>query len=425
MFKYYILSTIVAWSFMLPVTASSNMGKRLEEAQTVFSDDISLLSSFVEDVLASNPKINSIQSDVDIAFAKKNSADQPLYNPELELDYENTDADTSSLGISQTIDWSDKRGARTKVASYEHNRAIAKYNISRNIFVANLLHGLSKYHSARDKDVLLKLRIELLEEFVDLATKRYQSGDLNQSELSLAKLAYAEARMQKTRTSSELIDAQQLLITMTGGSSKNWPGLPSVLPQVELKTTQLDELISQLPIFQEQIARVESAMANVKLRIREKNSDPTIGIRAGRDDTDDLIGFTLTIPLNVRNNFSSEVNIANAQLTQVEYESLIIARETKSKLLSSSNRYQLVRKTWQSWQETGPANMANQFSLIHKQWKASEISTTDYFMQLNQTLNTRLSAIELRNELWNTWVDWLESSAQVTKWLKLNNQIHI
>ncbi len=421
MFKFLLIAVLMVGAILSTVSAS-DIGQRFKKNPTIFSQDISRLAALLDELLKNNPGLQAKQARVDASTAQYHASSQALYNPELEIDYENTDVDTSSVGISQAIDWSDKRGGRKKLASFNKKQSVASLNVARQSLAADLLLDLSAYHTASDKNALIELRIELLQEFVALAKKRYQSGDVNQAELSLAQLAFADASMQRSRIASQLMAARQSLITLMGKDISQWPGLPLSLPEVDLKDNNIEQIISNHPLIQEQSAKIESAMAKVQMRRLEQNADPVIGVRAGRDGSNNLLGFNLSIPLNVRNTFKAEVNVANAELIEAEYESKNLFRQLKSQLLSNAGRYQLVRETWLEWQREGQNSMANQFSLIHKQWKAGEISSTEYFLQLNQTLETRLSAIELRQEFWNAWVDWLNASSRITQWLNLSHK---
>jgi cobalt-zinc-cadmium efflux system outer membrane protein len=419
MYKLILLPFLAFGMGLMPLKANSSIEKRLQESQSVFPEELFLLTSLIEELLVSNPGIKIIQAKLNASKAEENAASQALYNPELEMDYENSEINVSTLGIIQTIDWSDKRGGRSKVALVNKQRNKVGLRIAQEKLSGQLLQSLSNYHTAQDKEALVKLRIELLQEFVTLVNKRYQSGDVNQSQLSLAKLAYAEASMQRTRIASELMKSKQLLIALTGHDNAQWPGLTINLPVSNINSTTIDELMTDLPVMKEQALRIAAAMAKVKLRSLEQNADPTIGIRAGREDSDTLIGFSLSIPLNVRNTYRARVQVANAQLIQTQYAHENLQRQIKSQLFSSSLRYQLVHETWNQWKKIGQASMINQFSLIHQQWQTSEISATDYYLQLNQTLDTRLSEIELRHELWSAWIGWLKTSSRVLHWLKI------
>jgi len=420
MFKFFVLPALL-FSCLFPLAAWSDTGNKLSKTNRHYPAGIPQLSALVDEVLSHHPSIQAVRAERDAAIAKTQAADQPLYNPELELDVENTDIQTSSVGITQAIDWSDKRGARSQAAQYEKNSFTAKFQAARQALAGELLQALADYHTYHDMDALTQQRIELLQGFVELAEKRRQAGDLSQAELTLAQLALAEARMQRSRAASRLMETQQLLITLANGDASDWPGLPDTLPTLNLDDENIDELLHQLPILQEQLSKIAAAKAKIHLRSREQRPDPTIGLRGGREDDENLLGVTLSIPLYVRNNFRAEVDVANAELIQAEGESQNIARKVRSQLFSSARRYQLVLQTWLGWQQAGQTSLSSQLSLIQQLWQAREVSTAEYFMQLNQTLNTRASAIELRQDLWRAWIDWLLATGQVNTWLGLEN----
>ncbi|HHO60057.1 MAG TPA: TolC family protein, partial [Thiotrichales bacterium] len=60
-----------------------------------------------------HPAVRAARASLDAASYQMVAADKALYNPELELDAENAETRVRSIGLSQTIDWGDTRGART------------------------------------------------------------------------------------------------------------------------------------------------------------------------------------------------------------------------------------------------------------------------------------------------------------------------
>jgi len=407
---------------LFPVSAWSDQYYKPSEKSSSSSNQIFQLSKLVNEVLSSNPEIQTIEAELEAVTAKADAADRPLYNPELQLDDEKTSVRTSSLGISQTIDWSDKRGARSQAARFDKSRFTAKLEVARQRVIAKLLQALANYQTGKDINELAKHRVELLQGFVELAGKRRDSGDLSQAELSLAELAFADANIKEGRATSRLIEMRQVLISIVGNENRDWPDLPDALPQLNLTDEKLGEILTKLPLIQEQLSRISAARANISLRSRERSPDPTIGVRGGREDSESLVGVSISIPIFVRNNFRAEVGVANAELIKAEREKENVLRTARSKLFSSSRRYKLVRQTWLTWQESGKASLSEQIDLIQQLWQVGEISTTEYFMQLNQTLDMRLSAIELRHDLWFNWIDWLLASNRIGFWLDLNKQ---
>ena len=94
--------------------AAEATGEGLPESRPTVSPAFIKL---VVQVLDEHPGIQAASAALDAAQARGRAADRPLYNPELELDAERAELDTAYLGISQSIDWADKRGARANIGA--------------------------------------------------------------------------------------------------------------------------------------------------------------------------------------------------------------------------------------------------------------------------------------------------------------------
>ena len=159
----------------------------------------------------------------------------------------------------------------------------------------------------------------------------------------------------------------------------------------------------------------------MKLRTLETRPDPTVGVRVGQEESDLLAGVNISIPLFVRNNFSAQVDGANAERLQIELEAQDLYRRARSQMTTSLERYQLTHRAWDNWKKIGAQSLGSQIAVLERLWRAGEISTTDYLVQVNQTLDTRTAATELRGRLWQSWFDWLAASGTVDAWLGLTS----
>ena len=65
----------------------------------------------------------------------------------------------------------------------------------------------------------------------------------------------------------------------------------------------------------------------------------------------------------------------------------------------------------------GQHRLKGRIALLKQLWKAGEIGTTDYLVQLQQTLDTQVSAAALRAAVWDAWIRWLSASGQIEYWL--------
>ncbi len=381
------------------------------------------LLNLVRETLDRNPGVLAARAAVDAAEARVRGADRPLYNPQLEVDAEQSETRTGSLGLSQAIDWTDKRGARTGVADARLSAVQAEYAAVRQRLGGELLAALGRYQAAQALQQLAQQRVALMQRFLDLAEKRRQVGDLSQVELDLARLAHTQATLQLSQTASDLAAAGQDLAAVTGESRRDWPALSADLPV--LQAIDAESILTRLPALRAALARVNAARSTVTLRSRERRPDPTLGARAGQerlfrngDDNDySLVGLTLSIPLYVRNDFRAEVEVSSAELAQAEQVLQDRYRRARARLLSAADRYRLSHSAWAAWLRTGQPSLGSQVSLLERIWRSGEMSTTDYLVQINQTLDTRTNALEVQGRLWTAWADWLVASGRIDDWL--------
>lgn len=379
------------------------------------------LSRLVNDMLDSNPGVQSAQAALDAANARERAGNQPFYNPELEFDAEDATDQSASIGINQSLDWSNKRKTRGDVASYEREAVAAQLHQVRQKLAIELLNGITQNDVAQQLSSLASEREQLMQQFADLAAQRRQAGDLNQVELDLARLALAEAQLQKFQALFNLTDARLSMESVLGENVSLLITLPDSPTNADVDNSNIDQMLNNLPAIRVQVARLAAASKRVKLRTLEKRPDPTFGVRVGQEESNLLAGISISVPLYIRNNFSAEVDGANADRMQIELEAQDIFRRARAKLTASLERYQLTNMAWDNWLQIGQESLGNQLSVLERLWRAGEISTTDYLVQINQTLETRAAAVELRGQLWQSWFNWLEASGQIDLWLGLSN----
>jgi len=389
--------------------------------ETVSATDQSTLTALVRTVLDDNPRVLAARSAVDVTQARESAADRPLYNPDLDIDYEDASSVTKTLGLSQSIDWADKREARTRVAAQERERVAAELAGIRQELTAELLNALADYHAVAELVGLAEQRSNLMKRFLELTQQRQQAGDLGQVALDLARLAYTEANLQRVRILGGQAQAEQTLQAVVDEPQGGWPVLPALPSSLSLDPANIDTLLEQLPVLRAARAQITQARAAVDLSRRERKADPTIGLYGGREGSDNLIGVSLSIPLFVRNSFSAEVDAANAQAIQREQSAHNIYRTSRARLISTAQRFELERQAWNDWLQTGQTSLESQVQLLERLWRVGDLSTADYLVQVKQTLDTRTAAVELHGSLWQAWFQWLAASGQTESWLGLKN----
>lgn len=384
---------------------------------------MSPLNDFINQVLEDNPAIQAAESNVAAAKAREHASGQPLYNPELSAQKQNALENQTSLGLNQTIDWANKRDAREQVGAANARVAQAQLADLRQQLAAQALSALAKYQAEQQVVTLAKERTDLLQQFTTLTQKRYKSGDVARVDLDLAQLALSEATAQQSDAEANLNQTLQILRATTGFTQMNWPHLSSSLPTLSTDNIDIDNLITHLPAFLVQSQQYQTARASIKLAERERYPDPTIGIQGGESSGEGerktLVGFTVSIPLFVRNPYKAEVDAANYEAIEADNNRAYTVRQARAEIKSSAERYQTLYRATQQWQQIAGKPLSDGVVLIERLWEAGEINSTEYIVQLKQYIDSQISGVELKGRAWQAWVDWLKASGQVDSWLQL------
>ncbi len=384
-------------------------------AETSPDHSLSVVFDWLNRHLADNPQLGAARAATAAARGQREAADQPLFNPEIEFELERTGTDTVATGISQTLDWSRQREARTSVADARLQLSRAEFDAERQRLAVALLKALIDWNTATDIRRIRDRQIELMETFVDIAERRHQAGDLGQLDLNLAWLAASAARFQQSAAHQQQARARQALATLTGMGSGTPPELPEQLPVAERDD---QDRLAQLPAIRAARARIDAARAGVQLQQRRRRPDPSIGIRLGKEGSDTLTGLRLSLPLFVRNRYRAEVDVATSQLLQARRQANNLERTLQAQWRASRLIYEQARSAWIDWRDNSAVRLDQHSRLLDRLWQAGELKTTDYLVQLKQALETETSAIEQRGRAWSAWADYLAASGAIERWLR-------
>lgn len=409
--RIMLCACLLAIAPMLSAAPGARASSHAPPAQTA-------LATLVNAALGTNPRLQAARAAIAAAQARAQAAGRPLYNPELALDLERAETDTGAIGISQTVDWGDKRTARAEVAVFELAAARAHLAGVRQRLAEALLAAWTRYRTSSALTRLAERRSRLMHRLVAVSARRSRAGDLDRVDLELARLAYAQAQLRQAQATGHRIEARQALTVIAGEANRNWPALPDELPALDRHEAAVEALAQRLPAIRLHRARMDAARAEVALNERARSPDPTFGLRGGREEDDVLVGINLSLPLFVRNDFSAEVQAANAELIQAQAQAQAAYRRAKTRLHAVRAQYRVVQRAGRAWQRLGQQSLNLQVDLLKRLWQAGELPTTSYLVQLNQALDTQTSALELRGQAWRAWFRWLAASGKIERWLK-------
>ena len=397
------------------------MAQSQDSTSTLQQSSRPLVVEFAKGVLANHPGIAAAKAELDAAKARAKGAGRALYNPEVEAGYENAASTSTSVGISQTLDMSGKRKARTATGLADVMAAKAALELVRKSLLANVLEALAVHQSAFEHLQLTASKVRLARDFLTLSQKRKTAGDLSESELLTARLALSQAMAEQSRAKGDLSRARERLAAIAGMPRDVWPFMVGT-PQGAMLQSWSGEL-GQLPEMRLVRAQSDSFRTRILLADKMRKADPTLGLSLGQESNGlggnaTLFGIRLSIPLQIRNSYSESVNAARAEAVSAEANARKMRQRVEARLNATTERYLASASAWQDWQDVGAADLDAQRTLLKTLWEAGELNAVSYLIQLNQTFDAQAAAIDLKGALWRSWFDWLDASNSATSWLE-------
>ncbi|WP_109125759.1 TolC family protein [Dyella sp. C11] len=382
------------------------------------------LRQAVQAVWESNPEVQASRAEWEAAQARVRAAGQPVYNPSLTLDAENADVDRRTAGVSLPLDLSGKRRARVSLAEAESRSREASLELLRRDIASRWLKGWSAAALATRQRELGEQRVTLMRRFDALAAERLAVGDISSPERDLAALALGEAQIQQASLVGNEATALSALQSVAGDAVKSAPALPLELPpaSADIEPRPVD---SQ-PVLLKAQADEASAQAAIDVARRARVPDPTISVTGGRVRTgavtDQVIGLSVSVPLPVLNSGRAEVDAALAEAGAAAASVRSQRQVAQASLREAQSRYDALRAAGRAFRDGRAAAFDDRAILLEKLWRAGEISTSDYLVQLKQSLDTALSALALESQAWQAWFDYLASAGRLTDWLEGRTQ---
>jgi cobalt-zinc-cadmium efflux system outer membrane protein len=377
------------------------------------------LQAAIQRVWQVSPEVQASRADRDAARARARAAAQPLYNPSITLDAENADVNRRTAGISLPLDLSGKRRARASQGDAQLRAAEATYDVRRRDVAARWLKAWSTAALATQQSALGERRLALMKRFDDLAAQRLKVGDISSPERDLAGLALGEAQVQQATLAANEAAARAALQAVSGDQLTTLPPLPDSLSPAADSMTPIP--VDELPELRQARGRQASAEAGVQVARRARIPDPTLSLTGGQvrsgPRTDQVIGVSVSIPLPVLNTGRAEVDAALAEADAAAADVRSRQFVLRAGLQETQARYTALRGAAEAFRGGRAAAFEDRTALLEKLWRAGEISTSDYLVQLKQSLDTALSGLALESQAWQAWFDYLTAAGRLTDWV--------
>ncbi|WP_300480295.1 TolC family protein [Shewanella sp.] len=350
------------------------------------------------------------------------AADRAVYNPELGLNYQNADTDSYSLGLSQTLDWGDKRGVATKRAELEAQILFADIGLERNQMLAERLLALAEQAQSRKALTFAEQQLRFTKAQLGIAKQRLAAGDLSNVELHLMQLELATNTADYALAEQAALVADGKVIELLGDNNL---AFSEFIKEIHVFVTQakqapapeLGTSKSTLPALASAYQQVLLARVNAMQVKADTSADPTISLGAEKEGTDNKLGVGISIPLQVRNNYSELQAVADKGIAIAEQGYL--ARERVLTAKQKHVLYALPRllERYQDWRELVQVSGAKAAKSLSQQWQAGDVSTSEYLQSRRQLAASYLVGLNLETAIYQSWLTWMGESGQLMPFL--------
>jgi len=368
----------------------------------------------------SSPQVESAAASVEAARARARAAALPLYNPSLAVEGENADVDRRTIGVSLPLDLSGKRRSRIVEGDAAVRTAEVQRELQwRDVALRWLKAWTASTWTAR-QSALGRRRVDLMRRFDDLATRRLAVGDIATSERDLAALALADAHIRQAALAAQEAGSLGLLAALGHETSLPTPidGIPPPAGIVVARP------VDERPEMRLAAAGQARAQAAVAVADRARRPDPTLSLTGGRvrsgTRTDQVVGIAVSMPLPFANNGRADVAAAMADADAATAAQRTARMEADAALGQARVTYESLRLASEGLRDSradGVDGFDARADGLDRLWQASELSTADYLVQLNQSLDTAQSGLALQMQLWQAWFDYLAAAGRLEDWI--------
>ncbi|GIU44513.1 transporter [Shewanella sairae] len=423
--KKTIIASLLLGLLTVPVTTvtaaeSTLSGAMSQTGLAATTNNLGQFSHWLPQVMQrfnSLPEVQAQAAHRQQALLSVEAADQAVYNPELGLGYQNASEDTYSLDISQRIDWGDKRGVATRIAQLESEILLSNITLERNQMLAERLQALTNQSQARKALEFQKQQFNLAKGQLDIARQRTEVGDLSSVELQLMQLDVASNAADYALAEQASIAADGQVLALFGEFDLPFADFVNALT---VQAAHL-EISPELPALKSAYQQVLVAKVTAEQAKADGSADPSISLSAEREGGENKFGVGVSIPLQIRNNYSEAIAVASQGVAIAEQTYLaqerVLLQQQKQFLLSLPR----LTQRYQDWSELVLTSGTQAAQSLSQQWQAGDINTSDYLQSQRQMSGSYLAGLALESALYESWLSWMGTSGQLEGYL--NSQL--
>lgn len=383
-----------------------------QTAQAINPDLTSWNRWFYQQILQ-HPEVVAEREKMNAQLSTAEARDQPLYNPEIEAELEREgDDDNRRIGVTQTVDWWDKRGAQQDQGNYARQAAKTAYQQVLQQKIMDALLAISDWQSAQQQLAFAREQENQLDALLALVEQRQKTGDIGQIDAELALLTLSQLLRDSADAEAQLAKAEATLKELFPEKPPASLSIPDAFWQQQMEVDPA-RLVDQHPRVVQALAEWNAAKAQQIVATREAKSDPTLGINGGKSGEDNVVALTFSIPLALRNTYRAEVRAASQEALAAEAHYYKVRRQQVALLEGSKGAMAAYSGRHGRWHGLMQTRVSESAALLDKQWRTGDLSTPEYLLALKERRESLQAGIGLEVKWHQAVIEWLLESGQL------------
>ncbi len=427
-----VMAFAIASALTIPVCASDNINQpKPADGNTVASNSSQSHEAarlWLQSRIVQTPQVKVLAAQKNSRALWSEAATQPLYNPELQTRLEQEGSNNNyALEISQKIDWWNQREARSQQQQLLQQQAEQQYQQTLQQTTADALAAIVRYQSAQQRDQLVQRLQQQQQTLTQLIQQRRRLGDLSALDAELALLAQSSLLADIAASQAELTAAAAQLSALLPDWQQQPQYLDALIQQLDNSAQQLSEQpLNDTQLKQLALSHPQSESARlfwlaeqqrVQLSRDSLRAEPTLGVSAGRNGDEDVLGLALSLPLNVRSSYRQAAAAANGEALQAEAEFYASLQQQQQQLRASHSRVKAYHSQIEQWHRLMPDGGQRSSQLLQQQWANGDLSTSAYIQASAQWAASLQAGIELGSDYRQAQIQWLNDSQNIRHFL--------
>ncbi len=361
-----------------------------------------------------HPGIVAIKEKMNAAVSNFSGSSKPIYNPGISTDVEREgNSNNYRIGITQAFDWQDKVAVRKTHAAFKLQAAKASYQLAVQNQIADSLAALVSLQADGRQAVLAREQEAQLDTMLTWVNQRQKSGDVGQIDAELTVLGLTQRLNVTAAAEASLKKAKARVDTALPGLTNDLRIIPESFWTRVVDMSKSANSASEInwledhPVVLLAKADWEKTKTIAKQVKQDANPDPTVGLNAGKVGNNNVLGLSVSIPLTIRNNYSSELKAARQEALSAEAEYYSLRRQQKGLIESSLSVLQVYQSRVDRWRQLMNGRGGRGGQLINQQWRSGDLSTPEYLLVMQQISESLSAGIELEKQFKLARIDWL------------------